>query len=61
MSQESFKLLKELVYQGAKDKNLVITDSILDRFSLELSVIRKNGYVDYFILYSRIIEICNEL
>lgn len=61
MSQEKFELLKELVYKGAKDKNLAITDNALDRISLELSVIEKNDFVDYFILFSRIIEVCNEL
>jgi DNA polymerase-3 subunit alpha len=53
--------LKNSVYNGAKDKNLVITDTILDRISYELSIIEKQGFTDYFILYSRIIEICNEI
>lgn len=53
--------LKELVYKGASAKKLTITDTILDRISFELSVIEKQRFTDYFILYSRIIEICNEL
>lgn len=53
--------LKALVYKGARDKNLVITDTVLDRISYELTIIEKQGFTDYFILYSRIIEICNEL
>lgn len=57
---EKHKQLKTLVYKGAKDKNLVITDIVLDRISYELSIIEKQGFTDYFILYSRIIEICNE-
>ncbi len=53
--------LKALVYKGARDKKLAITDTVLDRISFELSVIEKQGFTDYFILYSRIIEVCNEL
>lgn len=53
--------LKTLVYKGARNKNLAITDAVLDRISYELSFIEKQGFSDYFILYSRIIEICNEL
>ena len=53
--------LKKLVYKGARDKKLVITDTVLDRISYELYIIKKQGFTDYFILYSRIIEICNEL
>lgn len=53
--------LKELVYKGANDKKLAITDVVLDKISFELSAIEKQGFTDYFILYSRIIEVCNEL
>lgn len=53
--------LKALVYKGASDKKLLITDIVLDRISYELSIIEKLGFTDYFLLYSRIIEICNEL
>ena len=58
---EGHKQLKALVYKGAEDKKLDITDIVLDRISDELSVIEKQGFTEYFILYSRIIEICNEL
>lgn len=53
--------LKALVYKGAKDKKLAITDTVMDRISFELSIIEKQEFTDYFILYSRIIEVCNEL
>lgn len=53
--------LKSFVYNGARDKNLPITDILLDRISYELNVIEKLGFTNYFILFSRIIEICNEL
>lgn len=52
--------LKDLVYKGAKNKSLSISDLVLDRLSYELKIIEEKGFTDYFILYSRIIEICNE-
>lgn len=61
MSIQKNEILKSLVYNGAKKKKLEITDVVLDRVSLELSIIENKGFADYFILYSRIIEICNEL
>lgn len=42
-------------------KNLTITDTVLDRISYELAVIEQKGFTDYIIIYSRIIEVCNEL
>ena len=33
----------------------------LDRINYELSIIMANGFSDYFLLYSRIIGICNKL
>jgi DNA polymerase-3 subunit alpha len=54
-------LLRKLVYSGARDKNVIISDIVLDRITYELSIIEKLGFTDYFILFSRIIEICNEL
>lgn len=58
---QNHEKLKALVYNGARDKKLAITDNVLDRISFELSVIEKQGFTDYFILYSRIIEVCNEI
>lgn len=55
------KELEELVYKGLKDKNLPITDAVLDRITCELNVVKDRGFSEYFVLYSRIIEICNEL
>ncbi|PKP35400.1 MAG: hypothetical protein CVU00_02665 [Bacteroidetes bacterium HGW-Bacteroidetes-17] len=57
----SIQQLKEIVYKGASDKNLAITDIVLDRINFELLVIESLGFPDYFITYSRIIEMCNEL
>ena len=53
--------LKKLVYNGARSKKLQITDIVLDRLSYELSIIEKQNFCAYFITYSRIIEVCNEL
>jgi len=58
---DKHNLLKKLVYSGARDKNLIISDMVLDRISYELAVIKKLSFTDYFILFSRIIEICNGL
>jgi DNA polymerase III subunit alpha len=61
MTNQKISILKNLVYSGAKKKNLEITDAVLDRISLELSVINSSDFTDYFILYSRIIEVCNSM
>lgn len=53
--------LKDLIYKGAKDKGLSITDVVLDRINEELSVIKQTGSATYFILYARIVAVCNEL
>ena len=53
--------LKKLVFDGARKKNIVLNEETIDRIYYELSVIDKKGFADYFICYSRIIEICNEL
>ena len=57
----SHELLKKLVYNGARSKKLPLTDIVLDSLHYELSVIEKQNFCAYFITYSRIIEVCNEL
>ena len=57
----NFEQLKKLVYNGARNKKLPLTDFVLDRLNYELSIIEKQNFCDYFITYSRIIEVCNEL
>lgn len=56
-----FQYLRSLVYHGAAKKNISASDDFLDRINHELSIIENLGFVDYFILYYRIIEVCNEL
>lgn len=51
--------LKNSVYAGAISKGLEMTDVVLDQLNYELSVIENLDIVEYFIIYSRIIEICN--
>lgn len=51
--------MKKLVFAGAKAKQLKITDQVLDRLNYELSVIEKLDLAEYFVIYSRIAEICN--
>lgn len=58
--ENKFEHLKQLVYEGAKNKMPDINDVVLDRISYELNTIKKLDFIDYFILYSRIIEVCNE-
>jgi len=58
---ENHELLKKLVYKGASEKELDLSDTVLDRIGYELSVIENREFTDYFILYARIIEVCNEL
>lgn len=53
--------LKKLVYNGARSKELPLTDIVLDRLNYEFSIIDKQNLCNYFITYSRIIEVCNEL
>ncbi len=60
-NKNNYNLLKGLVFNGAKDKNLDSSDLVLDRINYELSIIESKGYEDYFILFSRIIAACNEL
>ncbi len=52
-------VLKSLVYNGAQSKQLQISDVVLDRLNYELSTIEKLNLVEYFLIYSKIIEICN--
>ena len=51
--------LKKTVFVGAISKGLEMTDLVLDQLNYELSVIENLDIVEYFIIYSRIIEICN--
>jgi DNA polymerase III subunit alpha len=53
--------LNELVFKGASEKNIELTETVLERLNYELSVIEKQDCADYFILFSRLIEICNDL
>ncbi len=51
--------LRKLIFDGAKSKSLEIDDQTLDRLSYELAVIEKLNQIEYFLIYAKIIEICN--
>ncbi len=53
--------LSELVYEGARTKNLAMTDDVIERIVFELEIIETEKFVGYFLLFARIIEACNEL
>lgn len=56
------ELLRMLIYKGARDKKLVLSNTVVSsRIAYELSIIERQGFTDHFILYSRIAEVCNEL
>lgn len=55
------KLLKSLVYAGAKQKHPALSDDILDRINNELHVIEKTNNIWYYLVYQKIIEACNSL
>src|SRR3989338_5373933 len=42
--------LRELTYQGLKDRYETITDAIEKRVEHELNVIQKSGYISYFLI-----------
>lgn len=55
------ELLRSLIYKGVGEKKVTLTDAVSDRIEQEISVIETKGFTDHFILYSRIIEVCDEL
>lgn len=57
----NYEQLKELVFNGARDKKLKFTDSLLNKLNFELSVIENQDFINYFLLYSKVIQVCNEL
>ncbi len=54
-------ILRRLVFDGAIFKKLLLEEKVLDRLDYELLVINSLNLSGYFILYSRIIQVCNEL
>jgi DNA polymerase-3 subunit alpha len=51
--------IRSLVFDGASLKQLEINDVVLDRLNYELSIIEKLNLIDYFLIYSKIVNICN--
>ena len=52
--------LRSKVYEGAKAKNLAISDMVFDRIVKELSVIEELELMECFWIYSMIADICNQ-
>ena len=53
--------LREKTLQGAKEKFSKITPEIKKRINYELEVIEKKGYSSYFLLFSQIVNFCDEV
>jgi DNA polymerase-3 subunit alpha len=56
---ENITTLKSLVYKGAILKQLIMNDVVLDRLNHELFIIDKLKLIDYFLIYSKVVKICN--
>lgn len=52
--------LREKTLEGAKEKFTKITPEIKERINYELEVIEKKGYSSYFLLFSQIVNFCDE-
>jgi hypothetical protein len=52
-------LLKKLAYKKAEAKGLVLDPLFKAPLDLELSIIDVHECADYFLLYSRIMDICS--
>jgi DNA polymerase III subunit alpha len=59
MNSKNYRL-KELVYAGAKAKQLAFSPAVIERLDLELSTIEKAGCADYLLVYKGIVDICNQ-
>lgn len=55
----TIETLKVKVFAGAKAKNLVITDEVLDRWAKEFAAIEKLDCTEYIWINSLIADICN--
>lgn len=50
MGVDPFEYLKELCYKGLKEKYNDVSDELIERLEYELEIIKKMGYVDYFLI-----------
>ncbi len=48
--------LKNLVYEGLKERNLKETDEIKNRIEYELEIIKKKGYAPYFLVVADLLK-----
>jgi DNA polymerase-3 subunit alpha len=47
---DPFEYMRDLCYEGLRERYSVITDELTERLEYELGVIRQMGYVDYFLI-----------
>jgi len=55
-NQDAFTYLKDLCWQGAREKYRVISEEIESRLNYELDVIRRMDFCDYFLIVSDFIS-----
>jgi len=55
-----FRLMKKICYEGIPYRYQEVSDSILDRISNELSVIKEKGFVSYFLIAWKILKHARE-
>lgn len=59
-SSASFEYLKELTMQGLTKRYETITENIVNRAEMELNIIKKLDFADYFLLYYDIVEFARD-
>lgn len=57
-SNEDF--LREIIYKGANELYGALSDEIVDRIEFEFEVIRKMGYVNYFLITWDVFRFCKD-
>ncbi len=60
LSSPPDQALRDLVYEGIKNRNLIETEEIKERIDYELNIINKKGYAPYFLVVSDILRHARE-
>lgn len=58
--EDNEALFKHLLYEGLDKKGLQRNDVYLERLKIEIEVIKKGGFIDYFLILWDIIRFCKE-
>ena len=48
-----------MVFEGAREKQLEMNDRVFDQIEYELRIIDELGFTEYFLIYEKIIQVCN--